>query len=108
MGSVAARDIFRFAGFLGPVGAPQPRQHPLAIVFEAEEFGSALDLDPRCPQPLDEKPLVLVLRKYDKVRERAQTFAQGAKGDAAGLASPRPQIGGCKLQSFLDHRLRQS
>ena len=108
MGSVAPGEIRRFARLLGPVRPPQAGPHALAVILEAEELGPALDLDPRLAQPVDQEPLVLVLREDHQVRERTQALPHRAEADTGGFPAPHPQVCGRELQSLIDHRLGQA
>ena len=78
------------------------------FILEAEEFGPALDLDPRLAQPVDQEPLVLVLREDHQVRERTQALPHRAEADTGGFPAPHPQVCGRELQSLIDHRLGQA
>jgi hypothetical protein len=78
VGAVTASDVVRLAGFVLTLWAPQAGNHPIALVGEADQFGSALDEDPKSLQPLDQQALVLVLREDMQERiwreVRADTF----------------------------------
>ena len=78
MGAVAASDVVRLAGFVLTLGAPQVGNHPIALVGEAGQFGSAPDGDPKSLQPLDQQALMLVLREdmqeWIRREVRADTF----------------------------------
>ena len=47
MGAVTAGDVVRLAGFVLTRGAPQAGNHPLPFVGKAQQFGLALDGDPK-------------------------------------------------------------
>ena len=78
MGAVTAGDVVRLAGFVLTRGAPQAGNHPLALVGEADQFGSAPDGDPKSLQPLNQQALMLVLWEdmQERIRRevRADTF----------------------------------
>src|SRR5258708_4052048 len=62
-GAVAAGDVERLAGFLPSLSPTKAGSHALAFVREPDQFSPALDRDAEYFQPLDQQPLVLVLRE---------------------------------------------
>ncbi len=72
--------------------------------LEGQEFRFALDLDPGFGKPIDQQPLVLVLRVDQCVRERAQARAHGAQHAVRHLLAGDPQIHRENAPSEVDHR----
>ena len=87
-GAVAAGDVARLAGFLLALRAAKAGNHPLALVREADQFGPALDRDAERLQPLDQQPLMLVLR--EDVQERIGRQVRADTSQMAGAPPVRP------------------
>src|SRR5262249_18554963 len=79
VGPITAGDVARLAGFLPAIWAAQAGNDPLALLREAGQFGLALDRNPERLQPLDQQPLMLVLREDMQERIRRQVGADTLK-----------------------------
>src|SRR6266446_4528130 len=60
--AIAARDVACLAIVLLAVRSAQPRQHAVLAIGESDQLGSPLDCDAERVEPLDQQPLMLVLR----------------------------------------------
>ena len=64
----------------------------LALISEAHQFGPALDRDAERLQPLDQQPLMLVLREDLQERIGRQVRADGLERQARRRFALHPQI----------------
>lgn len=102
MRAVTAGEIRRFAGFLSAVGHSKTRDDTVAALVERNELHRSLDCNAEAAQTLDQQPLVLVLRKNDHVRKRADADSNSAEVDVSNLPTFSPQIDGGELESALN------
>src|SRR2546430_2841849 len=100
--AIAAREEGSFAGFIATVRVLQLDRHPVASLLEAEDLGWSFYLDAVFPQPLDEKPLVLILRENQHVGIRAQSGTDIAQGNPCSLAAAHPQVYCCESERLPD------
>ena len=75
----------------------------IALVAEADQFRSSLDRNAHRRQPVDEQPLVLVLRKDPQRGVRAQADADLLEGDARRLPAARPKVDRGNLVGSFDN-----
>ena len=80
---------------------------PIVLVGEADQFGTPLDRDAERLQPLDQEPLVLILRKDVQERVGRQVRADAAERNTRRGLALHPQIDGGNLVARRDHRLRE-
>ena len=64
---------------------------PIALVGEADQFGPALDRDAERLQPLDQQPLMLVLREDLQEGIGRQVRADGLERQARRRLRPSPR-----------------
>ena len=62
---------------------------------------------PASAKPIDQQPLVLVLRKDQRIRKWTDTCAHVAEDRARDLLAGRPEIDGEHLAVRVDHRVRE-
>ncbi len=102
MRAVTSRDIGRLARLNGSIREFQMREHTAGGILEAYQLGSALNLDAARGQALDQQAFVLVLRKDDRIRERAESLAHIAELDVSFFLTRHPEIRCDGLSSALD------
>src|SRR5262245_32278562 len=83
--AVAAGDERRLARLDGLARTLEAGDDVTAAFFEADELRAAFDGDAGLCQPVDQQPLVLVLRKDEGVRIRTDAGAHVAKHQARDL-----------------------
>ncbi len=108
MGAVASRHVGRLAGLLGTIGKFQAREYATGRLLEAQQLRPALDLYAGQGQTIDQQPLVLVLRKDQRVRERAEVAAHITKGRMSHPFARYPQIHGAGLASTVHGLVSQT
>ena len=101
-GAVAAGDVACLAGFLPALRPAKAGDHVLALVREADQFGPALNRDAELLQPLDQQPLMLVLRKDLQERIGRQVRTDALKRQARRRFALHPQIDGGNLVPMFD------
>jgi hypothetical protein len=106
--AIAPRDVCDLALLFDATLSPAPCDHAVTTDFEADELRSALDLHAGAAKVLDQKPLVLVLRKDEQEGKGAQPFADVGKGDAPRVLSARPQIYRRKPEPAVDDLTREA
>ena len=77
-------------------------------ILEAEQLRPALDLDADPGEAVDQQTLVLVLRKDQRVGERAEARAHLAENRVRHLLAGHPEIGGEDVPSTFDDRVSQA
>ena len=102
MRAVATGDVRSFAGCFAAVGHLQPRDDTVAAIVEMDKLDGPLDFDAGLAQPIGQQSLVLILRKNEHVRKRADASAHRAEHNVRNLPALDPQIDGCKLEAALD------
>ena len=75
-----------------PVRSAKAGDDAVAGVVEADQFGATLDGDAQRLQPLDQQPLMLVLREDMQEGIGGQTLADRLERQARGLLAPDPEI----------------
>jgi len=78
--AVAAGEIARLARLLLPVRRAQTCADALAIIAEAEELRAPLHRHAEALEPLDQQPLVLILREDLEERVARQPLADAGEG----------------------------
>ena len=84
----------------------QLSDHPVAHFSKAQKLRATLHFDARALEMLDEKSLVLVLRKDECKRERTESLADVSEGDPGPVHATRPEVDGDEFQAAFDHLVR--
>jgi hypothetical protein len=92
MSAVTAGDERSRARVQAAVCALDPRHDMIAALLEPDEFRLALDRDAGASETIEQQSLVLLLRKDERVRLRADAGAHLAKHEARNRAARDPQI----------------
>src|SRR5262249_20266451 len=92
MGTVTAGNESCLAGLEACVRTPEVRDYVAAALLEADEFRLPLDRCPGIAQPVDQQPFVLVLRKDERIRVRADARAHVAEHRVRDLATRDPEV----------------
>ena len=103
--AVAADEVRGLAALLRSVGLLQPRDYAVAAIFESGQLDGTLDRHAECRKPLDQEPLVLVLREDQHVRIAADPLAHRAERHAPHALSADPEIRSDERLTALDQRV---
>ena len=97
MRAITPGDIRGFGRFDPPVRQLEPRNNAIGRLLEIDQFRAPLDSDASCPELIDQKVLVFVLRKNQDIGIRTDVFANVAKRGAGDPPTSDPQIhAGCR------------
>ena len=88
--AVAAGDERGFAEVDATACTLKPRDDALVAFLESDEFRLPLDLYSGVAQPIDQQPLVLVLRKDERIGVRADARCPSVRTPRAQPGGPRP------------------
>src|SRR4030095_4572497 len=94
LGAVAAGDERGVAEVDATTCTLQPRDDAIDAFLESDEFRLPLDLYSGVAQPIDQQPLVLVLRKNERIGIRTDALAHRSDHQSRNLAPRDPQIRG--------------
>ena len=103
--AVAAGDVGCLAVLFLPVGSAEAGGDATALVGKAHQLRSSLDRDAELLQPLDQQPLVLVLREDFEKGIGGQILADGLEGKPRRRFALHPQIDRGNLVAVLHHEL---
>lgn len=94
--TIAAGEPGRGAEFFCAIGFEKFGTHGVAVAFEAEELGLALDCDSPCGEMLNQVLLVFVLRIDQRIWKRTEALADGAEVEAGDAAAVAPDVCGLR------------
>src|SRR5271155_3314089 len=108
MCSVAPGDVGGLADLLFPIRSLQIGDHSSRGIFEFQELRLAFNLDTTLAEALNQKPLVLVLGKDERIGKWAEPHAHFAQDGMCGSLAGSPEIRGDGLPPALHHRIRDA
>src|SRR6266481_731265 len=88
-----------------PTGSAEAGGDASALIGEAHQLGASLHSNAELLQPLDQQPLVLVLREDLQEGIGGQIFADGLKGKSCRRLALHPQIDRRHLVAMLHHKV---
>src|SRR5712692_1906861 len=108
MRAIAPRNVGRLARLRGSIRPFQARAYTTGCILEVQELGAALHLDAGRGQTIDQQALVLVLRKDQRIRERAEARAHSTEDSACHPLTGYPDIRCGDRPSALDDRVSKA
>jgi hypothetical protein len=108
MSTIAPGEVGGLAHFDRAVQPFQPSVHPPIGIIEASELNRPLDVNADLAEALHQQSLVLVLRKNQRIRKRAKTFAHVPEDDVGRLLARHPEIRGRHLSAAFGNGVREA
>jgi hypothetical protein len=103
--AVAAGDVGCLAILFMPIGSAEAGGDAIALVGEADQIRPSLDRDAELLQPLDQQPLVVILREDLQEGIGRQILADGREGEPRLRFALHPQIDRRNLVAMLHHEV---
>jgi hypothetical protein len=104
-GAIATGEVGCLAVFLPPIRSEQTGNDTVALIGKAHHLRSSFHRDPELLQPLDQQPLMLVLREDLQEGIGGQIFADRRKRDACCPLTPYPHIDRGHFVAVFHHKV---
>src|SRR5262249_4059525 len=100
--AIAASDEGCHNSLLRPVRSLQARHHPPVLLFETDQLYWTLHLETQGPETIDQKALMFVLRKYERIRKGTYALPHIAEDASPLQLACDPEVGGTHLKPAIN------